>query len=117
MFKEFEDQFGEALMKLVYEFAIPWFERCIRIYTEEEWHRRMASDWNLYDDWQEHHYEKYWAYVRRVRRVRKFIKWDSAKFTEKVIELLNKKAGWKVTEHEKKKIYQTIERVRRDVYI
>lgn len=111
----FEERISKELMKLVEEFAMPWFERCIQKYTEEEWHRRMHSSWNLYEDWQQNHYAKYWGWIKKLRKIRHYIIWDSEGFTNKVVELLNSR-GWKVDELERKKIYETIKKVERDIY-
>lgn len=112
--RSLRDIISDQLLMLVNQFAMPWFEECIRKYGEEEFHRRMHSSWDLYEDWQQHHYNKYWQWINKARKVRRFIKWDSKKFTDKIVELLRAK-GWHVDDFEYQKIYNTVKKVERDI--
>ncbi|MEM4323568.1 MAG: hypothetical protein QXO37_06900 [Candidatus Nitrosocaldaceae archaeon] len=115
LMRNFKERFSHNLMNIVNELAMPWFIRCVEKYGEEEWHRRMRSSWNLYDDWQEFHREKYRQIIIKLRRIRRFIAWDNELMCNYIIKLLEEQ-GWKVFENEKKKILDTIEKVRRDIY-
>ena len=112
---DFDDAIKDTITKLMEDIVIPWFEKCITKYSQDRFHALLGCNWDMYRDWQDHHYKEYWAWVNKAKRIRRFLRWDSSRFVVH-IEYMLYKHGWILYQSERDYLYRLVERVREDIY-
>lgn len=97
---------------LLVEMAIPWLVECLKKYSEQDFHKRMADPmFDFINDWETNHHKKFKAFMMGARRMRHAYDFNSQVITSRVVDIL-KEHGWSIYENEYIRLYFTMEALR-----
>jgi hypothetical protein len=96
--------------------VIPWLVECLEKYDETDFHMKMMMNWDFIADWKLNHKRTFATFIRVARANRNSFDFDTNVIVDKIINVLNMKAGWTVSFVERAKLWQTIERLRMMIY-
>ena len=104
---------------------IPWLERCLLKYSEDEFHQKMYGhyfvDGKRYEgfdfiaDWYRNHPRKFSAFMRIARKERDKLSFSIDDEVNRLVLVLNKH-GWTVYDEERTGLYQAILRLHNMIY-
>ncbi len=115
-------------------FAVPWIIKCLRKYTEAQFHYRLNGHFcSIHDaahlqftnqcipfsfivDWHLNHKTSYSWFLRQLKFLKRWYDFDVDIIYRNLIEYLGGTWGWKLLEHERRQIYKEICQVRNMVY-
>jgi len=114
--KPFREEVGEFITEIIEEAMFPYFKNyLLRKYSEADFHRKVDENFDLVKDLYENHYDDYMKYLKKAKRIRRFIKWDNERFCSYVIEAL-KNEGLTIREKDVEWLMRNIEALRKEIY-
>lgn len=111
----FDRMMKSSVTAILLEIISPWIVECLKKYTEEDFHKRMAEGFDFYQDWQDNHRERYATIVRRARRISRFLDFDVDRILGRVEYILYTES-WILSIPEREKMKEALIRVRKDIY-
>jgi hypothetical protein len=115
-------------------FAVPWIIKCLRKYTEAQFHYRLNGHFcSIHDaahleftnecmpfsfilDWHLNHKTSYGWFLTQLKLLKRWYEFDVDAVYRNLIEYLSVTWGWQILEHERRQIYKEICQVRNMVY-
>ncbi len=111
------DRFVKRFIKsVINSFIVPWLSSCLIKYSEADFHAKMQdSTFDFIKDWETNHQDKYPKFIHRAQKLKHNIDFNEDEVTNRVIGILNAH-GWTVYAQERTKLYNTVARVKGDIY-
>jgi len=86
--KSFKREVTEFITEMIEPQLASYLTYLVLKYGEKGFHKRVDEDFDLVEDLYENHFDEYVDCVKKARRMRRYILWDSEKFVEEACRVL-----------------------------
>lgn len=100
--------------RILMDYLTPWLVECLEKYSNEDFHQKMAANFDFIADWKLNHPRRYSMFIKGGRRFRNRIDFDKAAILERVVKILMNN-GWTVYPEEVFKLGKTIRTVMQEI--
>lgn len=115
-------------------FAVPWIIKCLKKYTEGEFHYRLNGHFcSIHDaahmsftnecipfsfivDWHLNHKIGYEFFLKQLKLLKRWYEFDIDVIYRNLLQYLSVTWGWQILEHERRQIYKELGQIRNMVY-
>ena len=93
----FTNTIRKVLTNWLIAIVVPWLAYCLRKYSEDEFHAKMAdSNFDFLVDWKTNHAKRYNDMIRLARKYKNMFVLDEWEVMDRVLTILRTETSWDV---------------------